>query len=160
MKCIACTRPRAAKPDGSLYSQCESCRKLQKKWKDDNKERIKEYYQANKQAISEKQREYIKTPQGRKVYRISTWKYYGLIHDNYDELYEIYINTTNCQNCSVLLTEDKKTTSTTRCMDHDHNTGLFRMVVCNKCNTSRELRQYSPIPGDTVTASQASAACD
>ena len=60
---------------------------------------------------------------------ISNWKRSGLIYDNYSELYEIYIKTMECQHCNK---EFKN--STDRCMDHDHDTGLFRKIVCRACN--------------------------
>ena len=128
MKCSqsGCTRPRAFKVDGTMYSICEPCRESHRKSDEKRKD---------------KKREYDQTPRGKKSYRIRRWKYRGLIHPNYDELYERYINTTNCERCDIELTEDKRHTSTTRCMDHDHITGLFRNIVCNRCNSSRELRQ-------------------
>ena len=69
--------------------------------------------------------------------KINDWKRQGLICDNYNAIYEKVMNTTNCEECNVLLTEDKKNTSTTRCMDHDHTTGLFRNVLCCSCNRKR-----------------------
>ena len=36
--------------------------------------------------------------------------------------------------CNVLLTTDKTPTPTRKCMDHCHETGLFRFILCNKCN--------------------------
>jgi len=60
---------------------------------------------------------------------ISTWKRSGLIYDDYDALYETYIKTMECQHCQTEFTKNNK-----RCLDHDHTTGLFRMIVCNRCN--------------------------
>ena len=68
-------------------------------------------------------------PQSSKCKTIYNWKLYGLIYDDYDELYEIYIKTMKCQHCNK---EFKN--SYDRCMDHDHNTGLFRKIVCRGCN--------------------------
>jgi len=60
---------------------------------------------------------------------ICKWKKSGLIYDNYDELYETYIKTMECEHCKTEFTEKNL-----RCMDHDHTTGLFRKIVCNRCN--------------------------
>ena len=60
---------------------------------------------------------------------IRNWKLRGLIYDDYDELYEIYIKTMECQHCNKEFKD-----SHDRCMDHDHNTGLFRKIVCQTCN--------------------------
>mgnify|MGYP003656670575 CR=1 FL=1 len=61
---------------------------------------------------------------------IHTWKRYGLIYDDYDDLFEVYIKTLNCQHCNKEFKNRRD-----RCMDHNHETGLFRKIVCNKCNS-------------------------
>ena len=69
--------------------------------------------------------------------RIANWKRRGLIETDYytyDSLYEIYLTHTNCELCNVELTVDKKRTKTTKCMDHDHSTGIFRFILCQCCN--------------------------
>ena len=58
----------------------------------------------------------------------SKWKCRGLIVDNYDRIYDIWINTTNCNTCNTELDINNK------CMDHSHSTGKFRGIVCRKCN--------------------------
>ena len=60
---------------------------------------------------------------------IYKWKMRGLICDDYDELYEVYIKTMECGHCKTEFTKNN-----CRCMDHDHTTGLFRKIVCNRCN--------------------------
>ena len=101
-------------------------------------EQRKEYRKKNKEKIKEYKKEYMKeynqTPAGKKSHRIYDWKKYGVIHHNFDELYEKYINTELCELCECTLTEDKKTTSTTRCLDHCHETGQFRNILCHSCN--------------------------
>jgi len=60
---------------------------------------------------------------------IYDWKRRGLIYDDYDALYETYIKTMECQHCQTEFTKNNK-----RCLDHDHTTGLFRKIVCHRCN--------------------------
>tara|TARA_R110000772_G_scaffold261962_1_gene380709 strand:+ start:277 stop:597 length:321 start_codon:yes stop_codon:yes gene_type:complete len=100
-------------------------------------ERRKRYYEKHKEKNKEKRRLYLQTPEGKKYNRTSRWKTMGVIHDDFNELYEKYINTEICELCNVELTEDKIKTKTTRCLDHDHTTGEFRNIVCHSCNIKR-----------------------
>jgi len=114
---------------------------INKKYNSRNRQKVnylaKRYRDNNKQKIRGKKKIYYQTDRGKKLHRISNWKSSGLICDDYDALYEKVINTTHCEECNVLLTIDKDTTATTRCMDHDHVTGLFRNVLCLSCNVKR-----------------------
>ena len=72
-----------------------------------------------------------------KAKMIYDWKRSGLIYDNYDELYDVYINTMECQHCQTEFTKKN-----CRCMDHNHETGLFRKIVCNRCNVCDSYIKY------------------
>ena len=98
------------------------------------KEYLKQYREKNKEKI----KSYYKNPDNLKNKRIYRWKKWGIISDNFDELYEKYINTEFCELCSVELTEDKNNSKTTRCLDHDHKTGEFRNILCHSCNVKRK----------------------
>ena len=102
-----------------------------------NKEKIKENYQKNKEEINERQKAYYKTEQGLKSNRINGWKRQGVVCENFDNLYEYFINCKECEECDVELTVDRYTTRTTRCLDHCHKTGRFRNVLCHNCNNKR-----------------------
>tara|TARA_R110000822_G_C15050649_1_gene466385 strand:+ start:136 stop:474 length:339 start_codon:yes stop_codon:yes gene_type:complete len=93
-----------------------------------NKERITEYYKNNKEQKKEYQKEYNKTTNGIKHHRINKWKERGVIHDDFNKLYELYINTTECNVCNIDLS------TTVKCLDHSHETGEFRYVLCQNCN--------------------------
>tara|TARA_R110002153_G_scaffold54945_1_gene152840 strand:+ start:353 stop:718 length:366 start_codon:yes stop_codon:yes gene_type:complete len=105
-------------------------REYYQKNKEKMKEKNAEYYKNNK----EQAKEYYESEKGKKSYRISHWKCRGVICDDFEALYNQYINTPNCDSCNIELTEDKVTTPTTRCLDHSHETGEFRNVVCHSCN--------------------------
>jgi hypothetical protein len=113
-----------------------------KVWYEKNKEkeaeRNKAYGEKNKEKIAERKKVWCQTEKGRKIHRIADWKRAGVICENFDNLYDYYINCKNCEQCNVELTVDKRTTSTTRCLDHCHKTGEFRNVLCNSCNVKRK----------------------
>jgi len=119
----------------------EKYKEQQKEHYEKNKEKIKErhkeHYEKNKEYFKQYSKEYNQTEKGIKSNRISKWKCRGLICDNYDALYEHYLKTAYCDACKVELTYDKRTTATTKCMDHCHETGLFRNILCNLCNIKR-----------------------
>ena len=98
------------------------------------KEYNKKYREKNRDKINtnrkEYNRRYSQSEKGKKRYKIQNWKQRGLIHDDYHALYEKYINTDKCDVCNKVFEN-----TTDKCMDHDHETGLFRHVLCRSCNT-------------------------
>lgn len=129
-------------------------REAQRKYREKNKEKIaemrekdKEYYisyaknyrNVNKELLYEKRKKYGETETGKKLIHISLWKRRNVKlreNETYDDLYNIYLNTTNCKDCNVLLVVGKRCKET-KCLDHDHNTGYFRDIVCHSCNCKR-----------------------
>ena len=86
----------------------------------------------------EKQRKYL----------FQSWKKRGVKGD-YQMLYEIYINTHNCEKCSVSL--DNDIIKQTKCLDHDHDSGLFRAILCWDCNIRDQNRQGCKIRKDNIS---------
>jgi hypothetical protein len=83
-----------------------------------------------------KQRREENKPNILKSNRIKKWRSRGVICDDWDNLYNKYINTTNCEECDIELVEGNYG-SNKKCLDHDHGTGVFRNVLCNLCNCRR-----------------------
>lgn len=79
---------------------------------------------------------YRQSEAGKKSARIHCWKQNGVISTDYDVLYTKWKNTTHCEECGVELIEGNKGENK-KVLDHDHNTGLFRNVICHRCNTIR-----------------------
>ena len=82
---------------------------------------------------------YYKSPNNYKGRMIAIWKHRGVIYHDFDELFEVYINTNKCSHCSK---EFK--TSKDRCLDHCHDNGAFRKIVCNGCNNRDSYLKYPP----------------
>jgi len=112
-----------------------------KEWREKNKERLKEYQkeyrEKNKEKIKESMKVHYKTPAGKKLSTIKNWKKSGLINEDYDALYQKYIESTNCEECGCEYGKYGDGSLTFRCMDHSHITGLFRNFLCQRCNITR-----------------------
>ena len=103
-----------------------------KKYNEKNKQKIadtkKIYRQNNKQKI----KEYQQSPNRKKSYRISKWKERGIITDDYDYWYELYIEQNHCWHC-----ESEFINSLDRHLDHDHQINdkeNIRGILCRTCN--------------------------
>jgi len=115
-----------------------------------NKEKLrqqrKEYYQKNKEKLRQQNKKYIQENREKiKLYNeknkeriaIDRWKRYGLVSTDYNLLYENYLKSTNCEECGIEYGKRCDGSGTFKCMDHNHETGLFRNFICCGCNLKR-----------------------
>ena len=98
-----------------------------------NPEDTKKYREQNKEREKLRQAEYRRTGKYKKTTTISGWKYKGLVSDDYDAIYERYINTHECDCCNKPIVQGKGS----KVMDHCHKTGKFRNILCHDCNILR-----------------------
>ena len=113
-----------------------------KKYHLNNKEKrnqySREYNLKNKEKLKQYSKEYRKTYQGKKIITIANWKQRGIIFHDYDLLYDIYLQTTHCDQCKCLLNQCDKSR---KCLDHDHSithNENIRNILCNSCNVKRK----------------------
>ena len=87
--------------------------------------RAKKYYEKTREQQLLKNKT---NPNRIKSGRINNWKRRG-VKGNYEELYNIYMNADNCYCCNYIFINDKN-----KCLDHNHETGEFRNILCRSCN--------------------------
>ena len=131
-------------------------RKASLKYYHKNKDKVKAYRDKNKDKINESSRNhYIKNKDRKhelgKIWRsnnrdkesIIRWKSYGIITTDWDNVYDVYINTTNCDYCNKKFKDSKD-----RQLDHDHSitdNNNIRGILCRVCNTTDVLKGYPTI---------------
>ena len=89
----------------------------------------KVYTNNNKEKIKQRYNE----SQNIKIYN---WKRQGIKSNNFENLFLKWKNTYNCELCNSLL-EGKGTYK--KCVDHHHDLGYVRNIVCAKCNCKRPI---------------------
>ena len=118
----------------------EQQKAYQKIYRGKNKQKTSEYNRAYRAKHTQKYKDYLAeyrhTDAGKRSARISKWKSRGLIHDNYHELYDAYLLNEFCDVCKIKYQGTNK-----RCLDHDHESGLFRQFLCLKCNIYDKWKQ-------------------
>ncbi len=119
----------------------ERINKRNTEWYKLNKDKVsarkKKYTEDNRERINEQKKEYRKTPHAKKLKKIYEWKRRGLICDNYSNLYDKYLLAEYCDVCNKKFNDNFD-----RCMDHDHDTGLFRQFLCQPCNRNDKWKEY------------------
>jgi len=140
----------------------------------DRKQYFQEYRKKNREKLRKQNREYMKerrnNPETKDIMlkndTINKWKNVRKLKGNLEEVYDICLNTKECYICNKELIHNTSGGNKV-CMDHNHITGYFRNVLCNKCNSQRgyidrnyinvinELKFYfKPLPNVLTTLQQ------
>tara|TARA_R100001594_G_scaffold3957_1_gene14531 strand:+ start:149 stop:487 length:339 start_codon:yes stop_codon:yes gene_type:complete len=88
-----------------------------------NKEAVKKYRQENPH-----------------LFKIGDWKRMGIKlreNEDWESIYIEYKIQERCDDCNCILNDSKINTKGRRCLDHDHQTGFIRGIVCLGCNSRR-----------------------
>ena len=107
--------------------------KLVKDMSPEEHERVKAYKRAHSKIYN---KIYRKTEAGKKSYRIHDWKKRGVVYHDFDDLHDyVYNECSHCENCAhQFIDKDNKYR---RCVDHCHETGEIRGIICHSCNVRR-----------------------
>jgi hypothetical protein len=124
----------AQKTEEEKQKHRENCKNNYLKNHEENLQKQAEARQTEQ--YKDRMAEYRQSEAGKKSARISNWKQWGIISDDYDALYTKWKETTHCDECNVELIEGNEGKHK-KVIDHDHKTGLVRNIVCNSCNVKR-----------------------
>jgi len=105
---------------------------VRNKWVIKNKSNLQNYREVNKEKIRKQQYDYNRTPKGKKRMTISNWKNWGIISNDFDIVYDKYINCNNCEFCKVEFKNSRD-----RHLDHNHyitDDENIRGILCRSCN--------------------------
>jgi len=123
MKCCRCKKEL---PETEFYSHKTNMRGYQWECKLCRAEMQREYYQKNKDRILAYNREYNRThkKQLAKYDRVKRLKKYNLTPEQYDQMVEAQKG--SCAICKIPIEKPD--------IDHNHQTGKTRGVLCPRCN--------------------------
>lgn len=138
IECCVCSVP-LSRDNWQLCKQkvnhkiCTSCNNARaKKWKAENKEKVKE--QKRKWSLKNKDKNKVYaskvTPQKQRQYSIKG--FFGLSWEEYTTLY--LASNGKCGICSIKLSMSKEEGTHTAHIDHNHITGKVRGILCRSCN--------------------------
>jgi len=99
-----------------------------------------------KEERKEYNKEYNQSEKGKMRMKISKWKRQGLVCDTYWDYVTIYYHwlvSTHCEKCPK---EFDNTKHNDKNMDHCHNTGLYRNILCHACNKNDRVDNKSGTP--------------
>ena len=120
-------------------------REYQRKYREQNREYLRAREREKRQNWSDERRlhertrkqRYYATDRGKMSNAICRWRFLGVKTDDWQALYKRVQDTDYCEECLCELTKDRRNTSTTKVLDHCHETGEFRNVLCHRCNIRR-----------------------
>lgn len=126
----------------------EQTNKSKAKWREKNRQHTRDYaksyysknkdnyasrYEENKEEKKKNARDYHRSERGSKAHHISYWKRRGIIHNDYEALYNEYTTKTKCDKCDKEFGERGDGTGSYKCIAIFPETKQFESVCCYKC---------------------------
>ena len=117
------------------------------KWREKNRQHTRDYakqyyathkehyankYEENREVKTQTSKDYHKSANGRKKHQISYWKRRGIIHTDYEALYNEYMNKTKCDKCETDFGERGDGTGSYKCIAQMAN-GEVESICCYRC---------------------------
>lgn len=133
-----CSRCKQEKPKSEFYKQTTRSDGLRSRCKACDSELNSEYYKQNRQKMYESNSEYCRQNK-RKIEDRRLHRRYGISIDDYDRM-----SATQGHKCAICGSKSSGGNKSRFCVDHDHETGQVRALLCNKCNQGIGLMQDDP----------------
>ncbi len=116
--------------DGLAW-RCHACaKKTHKRWRDRNSDHVRDV------ARGVRRERYKNEPvKDRKILRTSRLKKFGLTYEDFERM--LILQGYKCDICAKEITvdSDKHSYAKSACVDHNHDTGKVRGLLCSRCNT-------------------------
>ena len=110
----------------------EAKKEHQRRYRENNKDKVKKsragWYEKNREHINKYQLERLEKKENKMKQMIYVWKRAGIISDDWNSIFNIWYEATECWCCNKFFEKGDK------CLDHDHETGEPRAILCRVCN--------------------------